>query len=95
MGPRPRTAVQAGGSILIHRGGGADVCPMSTILRRVIESGDYYVDPDAVADAMLRRARAYARMPLAPSKVLVPADLFEDAALGPDKLQTLAFEDCA
>ena len=68
---------------------------MSTSLRTVIDRGDYYIDPEAVADAMLRRARADARMPLAPSKVLVPADLFEDAALGPDKLQTLAFEDCA
>lgn len=81
--------------MLINRRPGVDVCPMSTSLRTVIDSGDYYVDPDAVADAMLRRARAYARMPLAPSEVLVPADLFEDAALGPDKLQALALEDCA
>ena len=71
------------------------MCPMSASLRMVIDSGDYTVDPDAVAEAMLRRARADARVPLVPSKVLVPADLFEDAALGPDKLQTLAFEDCA
>ena len=68
---------------------------MSTSLRRVIDSGDYYVDPDAVAEAMLRRAQADARMPLAPSEVLVPADLFEDSALGADELHALALEHCA
>ena len=71
------------------------MCPMSASLRMVIDSGDYTVDPDAVAEAMLRRARADARVPLVPSKVLVPADLFEDQALGPDKLHALALENCA
>ena len=68
---------------------------MSASLRRVIDSGDYYVDPDAVAEAMLRRARPDARIPLVPSQVLVPADLFEDPALGTDKLGALTLEDCA
>ena len=68
---------------------------MSAALRRVIDSGDYYVDPDAVAEAMLRRARPDALMPLVPSQVLIPADLFEDPALGPDKLRALTRENCA
>lgn len=68
---------------------------MRTSLRRVIDSGDYYVDPDAVAEAMLRRARAHARMPLVQSQVLIPADLFEDPAVGAHELQSLALEDCA
>ncbi len=67
---------------------------MSTSLRRGIDNGDYHVDPDAVAEAMLRRARA-ARMPLVPSQVLIPVDLFEDSTVRPDKLHALPFEDCA
>lgn len=68
---------------------------MRPSLRRVIDSGDYAVDPDAVAEAMLRRARADARIPPVPSEVLVPAQLFEDPALGPDELRAIALENCA
>lgn len=46
---------------------------MCTSLRRAIESGDYLVDPDAVADAILRRAIARTRAALGSSEVLVAA----------------------
>jgi hypothetical protein len=50
---------------------------MSTSLRRAIDSGDYLVDPDAVADAILRRARARTRAARPASEVLVAAQLLE------------------
>ena len=46
---------------------------MRTSLRRAIETGDYCVDPDAVADAILRCARA-ARPA---SDALLPAQLLD------------------
>lgn len=63
---------------------------MSTRLRRAIDSGNYHVDPDAVAKAILRAARGFGHAPVVPSQVLVPADLFDDPAPGPDQLQALA-----
>ena len=68
---------------------------MSASLRIAIARGDYTVDPDAVAEAMLRRARAGARIPLVPSEVLVPVHLFEDLPLCADKLRALTGENCA
>ncbi len=81
-------------TILIHRIAVVDVWRMSR-LRRAIDSGEYRVDPDAVADAMLRRARTDAHIPCVPSKVLVPADRFEDPALGPDEPHALSLDDRA
>ena len=46
---------------------------MSASLRRAIDSGDYFVDPDAVADAILRRARSRAEAARPASEVLVSA----------------------
>lgn len=65
---------------------------MSTSLRRAIDSGDYRVDPDAVADAILRRYRARARARAAElaSEVLVPTQPLETSpsktaqAMSPD-----------
>lgn len=50
---------------------------MSTSLRRAIDSGDYLVDPDAVADAILRRIRARALAARPASEVLVSTQLLE------------------
>ena len=56
---------------------------MSQSLRQTIASGDYRVDPDAVAVAMLDRARALREARRAVrSEVLVPADGIEIRRLG-------------
>lgn len=65
---------------------------MSTSLRSAIDSGDYRVDPAAVAEAILRRTHGFGDVPTVPSEVLVPADLFEDLAPGPDQLNALALD---
>lgn len=65
---------------------------MRASLRRAIDGGDYRVDPDAVAEAILRRARRFGQPPDAPSVVLVPADLFEDRPRGPGQLDALALD---
>ena len=94
-GARPRSTVQATGAILNHRIAVVDAWRMSTRLRRTIDSGEYRVDPDAVADAMLRHLRADAPIPLGPSTVLVPVDLFEDLTPGSHERHVLALDDCA
>lgn len=68
---------------------------MSTTLRMAIDSGAYFVDPDAVAEAILRRARAGPPPPLAASIVLVPADLFQDPAPRAGELDAVAFDHIA
>ena len=68
---------------------------MSTTLRMVIDSGNYLVDPDAVAEAILRRARARPPLPVAPLEVLVPAQLFQDLAPRPGELDATALDHIA
>jgi hypothetical protein len=67
----------------------------TSLLHKAVARGDYQVDPDAVADAILRRIREVDEVPLVPSQVLVPAHLFEDLAAGADQLQAVAFDDAA
>ena len=66
---------------------------MSTSLRRAIDSGDYLIDPDAVADAILRRARARARAARPASEVLVPPQLFETSPPEPSQLGAMSPDD--
>ena len=61
---------------------------MSTALRQSISRGDYEVDSDAVAVAMISRARTLraARRGLPGSQVLVSADSIEIRRAGPREL---------
>ena len=70
---------------------------MSMSLRRAIDSGDYLVDPDVVADAILRHTRARARALAArpASEVLVSTQLLEALAPGPAKLHAVSPDDPA
>ena len=61
---------------------------MGTSLRRAIDSGEYSVDADAVADAILRRARARALATHSASEVLISGEPLE--ALLPDPPQVSA-----
>jgi len=70
----------------------ADAWHMDTSLRTTLDSGTYEVDPGAVAEAILRRAHDFGEVPFIPSQVLVPADLFEEHALGPDQLDALTHD---
>ena len=62
-------------------------------LRRAIDSGDYLVDPDAVADAILRRARERAAAARAASEVLVSPQLLEMPSLEPVPLGAMSPDD--
>jgi len=84
--------VQANGTILKAGRRSADEGNMSMSLRRAIDSGDYLVDPDAVAEAIMRRASTRPLVPPLSSRVLVPADLFEDAPARPDQLHPLTLD---
>ena len=64
---------------------------MGTSLRRAIDSGEYLVDPDAVADAILRRARAVAARP--PSEVLVSAQRLEALLPDPPEVSAMSPDD--
>lgn len=57
---------------------------MSEALRQAIDSGDYAVDPHAVAIAMISHARALraARTSVAPSEVLVATQGIEIRRIG-------------
>lgn len=68
---------------------------MSTSLRRAIESGDYLVDANAVADAILRRAwaRSRARAAHPASEVLVPAQLPQSSFTEPSQPDPLSLDD--
>jgi hypothetical protein len=68
---------------------------MKTDLPREITEGEYRVDPDAVAFAILRRGIHFAPVPVMPSTVLVPAELFEDCPTGAEKLHVLALTDAS
>lgn len=67
---------------------------MSNDLRRRLASGDYRVDVDAVAQAMITRARALrvARRGSPCSQVLVAADRIEVRRIGPRELQPFPFQ---
>ena len=66
---------------------------MRTSLRHAIDSGDYRVDPDAVAVAILRRAWARARITRPASEVLVPAHVLESSHTEALQLDTLSVDD--
>jgi hypothetical protein len=68
---------------------------MRTSLRDSIDRGEYSVDPGVVADAILRRVRELTAVPLMPSQVLVPADLFQDPAPRSDQEKALAVDNGA
>ena len=67
----------------------------TSLLYKAVASGEYQVDPDAVADAILRRIREVDEVPLVPSQVLVPAHLFEDVPAGAEQLQPVALDNRA
>ena len=66
---------------------------MSKSLRRAIDRGDYLVDPDAVADAILSRvgARNFAARPA--SEVLISAQLLETLPPEPAQLDAMSPDD--
>lgn len=88
----PRACVQCRRVNLIPGMIPADAWVMNTSLRMAIEGGGYSVDTKAVADAILRRAWEYPELPVAPSRVLVPAHLFEDPAPRPPELDPVALD---
>jgi hypothetical protein len=68
---------------------------MKRHLKRQLEEGEYRVDPDAVAFAILRRGIHFAPVPVMPSQVLVPADMFEESSPASEQLHVLACSDGA
>ncbi len=66
---------------------------MSTSLRRAIHSGDYIVDPDVVADAILRRARGRLWATRPASEVLVSPQLLETLPPEPSQLGAMSPDD--
>lgn len=79
--------------MLTRRAIRADACHMSTSLRRAIDSGDYLVDPDAVADAILRHPHARALAARPASEVLVSAELLETSPPEPVQLDAMSPDD--
>ncbi len=71
----------------------ADCCHMGTSLRRAIDSGEYLVDPDAVADAILRRARARALAARPASEVLVSAQRLDALLPDPPEVSAMSPDD--
>ena len=67
----------------------------TSLLYKAVASGEYQVDPGAVADAILRRIQEVDEVPLVPSQVLVPAHLFDDVSAGADQLQPVALDNIA
>lgn len=70
---------------------------MTDGLRHAIASGEYRVDPDAVAAAMLTRARALrlARRAYARSEMLVAGEAIEVRRAGARKAESLPLEGAA
>lgn len=66
---------------------------MRTRLRRAIDSGEYSVDPDAVADAMLRRARTHALDARPASEVLVSAQILQTSPPEAPQLDAMSPDD--
>jgi len=95
MGPHPRFGVQRDRVNLIYARIPADALDMNTRLRIAIDSGNYSIDADAVAEAILRRSWGHPPLPVSPSRVLVPAHLFEDPAPRPGELDAVALEGTA
>ncbi len=95
IGLRPDDEASRRGGGFSSRGGTrADAFRMSASLRRSIDSGDYLVDPDAVADAMLRRVRERARaLARPPSEVLVTPQLLETFPPEPAQLGAMSPDD--
>lgn len=88
-------AVQGERPILASALGKADSSTVTTRLRRAIDSGDYRIDPNAVAEAILRRARDRARAAhAARSAVLVSLEGTQPSA-GGAQLEPPSFDDAA
>ena len=70
---------------------------MSDALRQAIERGEYRVDPDAVAAAIVARARTLrvARQAYARSAMLVAGDSIEIRRIGSSEAQSLPLEGAA
>lgn len=68
---------------------------MNASLLRDIGGGDYTVDPDAVARAILRQGIQFGPVPVMPSEVLVPVQMFDEHAPGAGDLQAVALDDGA
>ncbi len=66
---------------------------MSPGLRRAIDSGDYLIDPAAVADAILRRARARAGSARSASEVLISGEPLEALLPDPPQLGAMSPDD--
>ena len=89
-------AVQRDVAILTSVPAKADSSTVITRLRQAIDSGEYCVDPDAVAEAILRRARDRARTARAAlSAVLVSPEPRAKPATGSPQLHTPPFDDAA
>jgi hypothetical protein len=75
----------------------ADHCPMKDGLRHAIANGEYRIDPDVVAAAMIARAHAarVARRALARSEVLVAGDALELCRADSGECQSLPLEGAA
>ncbi len=89
--------VQRSARILSPAAARVDSCSMRSSLRHAIDSGEYLIDPEAVADAILRRALAGARaLPaFASSEVLVAPDLGGSPATEAPQSEAAAFDDPA
>jgi hypothetical protein len=61
-----------------------------TGLRRLLAKGEYVVDPEAVAEAIIQRGHGRGG-----SGVLVPAQLFDELPSSPDEGETTAAPDLA
>jgi Anti-sigma-28 factor, FlgM len=70
---------------------------MSDALRHAIANGEYRVDVDAVAAAMIARAHALrsARRACTPSEMLVAGDSLELRRVGSGEVQALPLEGAA
>jgi hypothetical protein len=70
---------------------------MDDRLRQAIAAGEYRVDPDAVAAAMIARAHAarVARLACARSEMLVAGDSIEVRCTGSDEGQAFPLEGAA
>jgi len=91
-GRDPRAPVHDEGPALTAPARPVDASRMNTSVCRATYSTDYHVDPHAVAEAILARAHDFGDVPVIPSQVLVPADLFDDTAPGPDQLHAPALD---
>jgi len=89
-----RTTVHRKGHSFSFRFSATEGKSMSDDLQRKLASGEYEVDTDAVARAMITRARALriARRGSNCSQVLVAADRIEVRRVGPLEVDPLPFQ---